>query len=637
MEAFVEGGGWAIKTVAKNLPKIEDQLLKNTEKKGNEFTTYIDLSPEDMDAFMPQSAGETMDAATQKAVKMKVLRGLQENMLKQEKLLSEAMDKQATIKRSIGALKYVLPAALATGALYFPVLGGMAAASAVAWEIKKVLAGIKEVKDNIDRLTTSDYKSAMLLFKDVLISLANNVYPKLSDVKDVYNKAVDGFHKLDDEKIEEKMELIKIQMFCTVYQECFDEVNGTIIPFENVSEDHKNIIRDRFFERLQDIQHLSERNALDYKSENSFTAAGKQKYQKIVDAIDHVKKTSYSHILIKDTIYQENDFAVKVWSLRIYMVPEGENDSLFSSMNILKPTLAGSDEEITIQASIYKDKGSTWFIKLHLPSEGDYADASLICKFQPEDMDKEAAFFLPSKIDPTSWKIDISFLDHRGMITFYIFKPGQANVIASLQTENVEESDDSLEPYRPMQVAIMKEGFESSRDILDKMSHTVAIVVGFMNLTSSNITLSAPAMTSGGPSEKNPWPGEVPPLSMVNLVTRKTSLSVRGSVGATLLRLTPTLHILLYWNTPFDHNLSQNCFGISCYSGNSLGYSGDLIAKISNLPDTPPNDDGKLHLHWAKDGPVCIDVTDNWRVSVNMTEDHKAVLEFILYNDQKDV
>ena len=40
--------------------RIEDQLLKNTEKKGNEFTTYIDLSPEDMDAFMPQSAGETM-------------------------------------------------------------------------------------------------------------------------------------------------------------------------------------------------------------------------------------------------------------------------------------------------------------------------------------------------------------------------------------------------------------------------------------------------------------------------------------------------------------------------------------------------------------------------------------------------
>ena len=120
---------------------------------------------------------------------------------------------------------------MATGALYFPVLGGIVAASAVALEIKKVLAGIKEVKDNIDRLTTSDYKSAMLLFKDVLISLTNNVYPKLSDVKDLYNKAVDGFHKLDDKKIEEKMELIKIQMFCTVYQECFDEVSSTIIPF----------------------------------------------------------------------------------------------------------------------------------------------------------------------------------------------------------------------------------------------------------------------------------------------------------------------------------------------------------------------------------------------------------------------
>ena len=210
-----------------------------------------------------------------------------------------------------------------------------------------------------------------------------------------------------------------------------------------MSEDHKDIIRDRFFERLQDIQHLSERNSLEYKSEKSLTAAGKQKYQKIVDAIDHVKKTSYNHILIKDTIYQINDFAVKVWSLKNYMVPEGENYALFSSMNILVPNLASDDEEITIQASIYKDKGSTWFIKLHLPSEGDYSDVSLICKFQPED--KDAAFFLPSKIDPTSWKINISFLDHRRMITFYIFKPGHANVIASLETENFESAQ-SLAP-----------------------------------------------------------------------------------------------------------------------------------------------------------------------------------------------
>eukprot|EP00092_Neocalanus_flemingeri_P012835 GFUD01013829.1.p1 GENE.GFUD01013829.1~~GFUD01013829.1.p1 ORF type:complete len:667 (+),score=161.18 GFUD01013829.1:50-2002(+) len=643
MEAFVEGGSWAIKKVAENLletlDKVDGKMQQNVHKAGGEITTYIDLSPEDMDAFLPQKESEIMDMATQKAVKMKVLRGLQERMKKKETLITEAMDRQAAVKKAIGALKYVLPAAIATGAVFFPVLAGVGAASAVAWEIKKVLAGIKTIKEDIDRLTTSDYKSAMLLFKDILISLTNNVYPILADVKDVYKKANDGFHKLDDTKIEEKLELIKILMFCTVYTNCYDTENKTIIPFENVSENHKNIIREIFYERLQDMHNLSERNSLEYNSAKSFTLAGRQKYQKIVDAMDHVKKTSYSHILIKDTLYQANDFAVKVWSLKIYMVPEGENDALFSSVNIFKPTLASDDEEITIQASIYKDLGSTWFLKVHLPCKDDYADVSLICKFQREN--EEVAFFLPFKIDSTSWKLNTSYLSNHEIISFYIFKPGQT---VHVETEELGES---LSPYGPQQVEIMKNGFESSRAILDEMSFSVAAVVGFMNLTSSTIQLSTPALTSGVPSVKTPWPKEVPPLAMINLVTHKKNLSLKGCIGATLLKLTPHLHVLLYWHVPFDQNWSklvtkkqkttqnrsQNCFGICCYSGSSLDYSGDIVAKIDNLPESPPNDDGKFHLHWANAGPICIDLTNNWKISVQMTEDRKSVVEVILYND----
>ena len=201
----------------------------------------------------------------------------------------------------------------------------------------------------------------MQLFKDILISLANDVYPDLADVKEVYYKAIDGYNKLDETKIEWKLELIKIQMFCTMYTNCYDQNSCSILPFDKVSKGHKNIIRDILQERLKDLQHLSEVNHLEYYSEKSYTTTWKLQYQKKVDAIDHIKKTSYSSIIIKDTIYPVNDYAVKIWSLKGFMVPEGENDALFSSLNIIKPTSVIQSEEVTLQASIYKDKEETGF------------------------------------------------------------------------------------------------------------------------------------------------------------------------------------------------------------------------------------------------------------------------------------
>jgi hypothetical protein len=397
-----------------------------------------------------------------------------------------------------------------------------------------------------------------------------------------------------------------------------------------VSEDHKNIIREMFNERLKDLQQLSVINNLEYYSEKSYTGSHKNKYQKLVDAIDHVKKTSYSNIIIRDTIYQANYFAVKVWSLKSFMVPEGEDDALFSSLNILTPTLIRHDKEINIQASMFKDKECNWFLKVHLPSEGDYADLSVICKYLAED--KEPAIFLPCKIDSSSWKVDTGFLPiPDGIISFYMFKPGCAK--SNLHLE--EDTNEHLESFGQNQIELMKNGFESSRAILENKTYSVVTVMGFMNLTSSTIDVTPPALLSGCTSKTHPWPKELPPLKIVNLVARKRNFSTAGSVGATLLKLSPVLNILFYWSTPFDHNLYENCFGIGFYSGDThdLDQGGNLLEKIRKLPAQPPSD-VKFQLHQAKDGPVCIDLTNNWIMSVKMTTEHKAVIDIILYNGQ---
>ena len=96
----------------------------------------------------------------------------------------------------------VLPIGMSTATFFFPVLGGAVAASAVAWQVDKALAGIKQMRDDIDRLTTSDYKTTMQLFKEILICLANDVYPELVVVREVYSNAMDGVSKLDEARIE---------------------------------------------------------------------------------------------------------------------------------------------------------------------------------------------------------------------------------------------------------------------------------------------------------------------------------------------------------------------------------------------------------------------------------------------------
>ena len=99
---------------------------------------------------------------------------------------------------------------------------------------------------------------------------------------------MDGVNKLDEARIESKLELIKIQMFCTVYINCYDQESCSILPFDKVDEGHKNIIRDIFRERLKDLQHIAEANHLEFYSEKSFW--NKLQYQKMIDAIDHIKK-----------------------------------------------------------------------------------------------------------------------------------------------------------------------------------------------------------------------------------------------------------------------------------------------------------------------------------------------------------
>ena len=534
-----------------------------------------------------------------------------------------AKTKNETLKKSISALKFILPSVLAGGAMFIPVLGGFAIASTVAWQVSKILDGIKKIADDIDNLTISDYKSTMLLFKDILISIASDVDPDLDEIQAVYRKAIDGYVKLDMKRIPEKIELIKIQMFCIIYINCYDRDKNSLKPFDSVDEFHKRNIKAKITERLKDLQILSDSNYLEYYSENSFTSVNNLRYQTMLDAIDHIKKVSYGNIIIHDNMYQVDGVAVKIWSLNSLMIPVGENDALSSSLHIIS-------RDDSIQASCYKDKQRNWFLVIHLPKREDYEDLTVICSYQVEE--NEAVIFLPWMIDEKTWKIDASFISERGTLTFLMCMSGEDLYSNNLVLEDFQPNGSFgfVRSLEKSQFIILQDYFQQGQVILEKKTYSVMTVISLMNLTDHAIPITSPVFESGCFSKSYPWPMKAPPMKMTNLVTRKMNLSTAGSVGITLLKLISDLHVLIYWSTPYDHNLYENCFGIGHYLvTDSTDYSSKLPSIIGGLPSQPPKD-VNFELHLARNGPISKRLPNKWMISLKMTTDHKAALDLFI-------
>ena len=180
----------------------------------------------------------------------------------------------------------------------------------------------------------------------------------------------------------------------------------------------------------------------------------------------------------------------------------GETDALYSSMNLMK---LENGENVTIQASIFTDKKSTWSLNIHLPSYIEYEDVAVICKLRREDI--EPALFFPSMVDNIMWKVDTSFLSKPdGIISFFILKPGIATVpnaydehdgATTSLTMGYGADDDYLPLYGLDEIDLMKNGFQTSRTILESISHSGVTTVSLMNLNSTTINLCPPVISLG--------------------------------------------------------------------------------------------------------------------------------------------
>ena len=133
-----------------------------------------------------------------------------------------------------------------------PYLGAFVSVSVVAWQISKIKDGIKKLKESIDRLATSEYKTAMALFKDfILIPITNEVYPTLDNINQVIVATEKGCSTLNEKEIGLKMELIRVQMFCHMYKYLYNETTGTLGSYEKIPMEKREARKDTFNDKLK--------------------------------------------------------------------------------------------------------------------------------------------------------------------------------------------------------------------------------------------------------------------------------------------------------------------------------------------------------------------------------------------------
>ena len=441
-------------------------------------------------------------------------------------------------------------------ALFCPILGGAVIVSSAVWDVQKILDTVTTIKESIERLEESDYKSAMQLFKEkVLIKLKNDVNPTQLEIQTLEVKSKDAFNKLADTKIEEKLELIKIQIFCAFYSNCYDEKQDKVLQFDKTSSNKQGVIRDLLNERLLDIQHIAMKNYLDYYSENSYTEKEKLKARKMVNAMDYIKRVSFNLVAEEDGIHQAGDFIVKTLSLKSYMIPEGKEDATMTSMHTFK---SSHGPEVTIGALFYRDFNHTIYldVTLSLPDTRNYKKMveklyeSLFvgCLYEEDHDEKEAAFFIPQlKVkerdgDTTKcFQVDTSFMSkQKGTMSFLLYMEGTIGQgIQQLGTTREFPSPILPFPRRLThdKMKLLIEGFTKPNKKLKSTAYSVATVIGFMNLTDKLLKVQSSAISSGKVEKKDPWPSEIQPHSTETIFTRKMSYSLAGCVGTSTVVL----------------------------------------------------------------------------------------------------
>ena len=483
-------------------------------------------------------------------------------------------------------------------------------------EVRKIGSFFNTLKEKIERLETTHYKTAMILFFDLIKKLENDIFPSKLEINDASLKATEAFNFLNDDDLDEKIKMSKIRLFCKSYEVLFDEETNTFRTFEFLKSNERNFLREFINSEIARLEEISKgMTTISPLTGRKRLSSSLEKYKRFVDDIDQIKRLSYSSIKKEDYAFEHNGKISKYWTLTKNMVPEGHEDSLQALDCSFKDS---SSKEITISFRVYSNLANIWMVEIESSEPFTPLKPVTLCAVERDSTSAAVpcVYFPKRQHDSTDenkkkWSLEMQHLNYPNKEVTLIF-----SFVGTME----ENLDTALENYKG---SVLKTVVEKDMGLIFHMNEFphesttfTAVSMGLVvsNFLKNSLIVKDPYLTSGTLDESKPWARYIRPSSSSFLFTRKKAIEARGSVGLTVITVQNGLRLfsfVVHWNAPFDFNLYKNSFAIFPLPGQHYNSSQDVTSIFKSFIDYSninKVDDKFVGIRgYAKDGPKAME------------------------------
>ena len=167
-------------------------------------------------------------------------------------------------------------------------------------DVQKIGTFYTILKEKIAKLETSHYKTAMMLFFDLMKKLENDIFPSNLEINDLNLKATEAFNFLSDTDLEEKIKMSKIRLFCKSYEVLFNEETKAFQIYKFPKPNEKRYLSEFINSEIARLEDISKGMITGTFTMRKRVSSNMEKFKHFVDEIDQIKRLSYSSIKKED-------------------------------------------------------------------------------------------------------------------------------------------------------------------------------------------------------------------------------------------------------------------------------------------------------------------------------------------------
>ena len=105
----------------------------------------------------------------------------------------------------------------------------------------------------------SHFKTALMLFNDIMKKIENNLIPSNQEVNELYVKATEGWNFLKDESLIEKINMSKIRLFCKYFEVLITDEGKTLKNMDSLEGNERSYLSSFVNMELSRLEELSRR------------------------------------------------------------------------------------------------------------------------------------------------------------------------------------------------------------------------------------------------------------------------------------------------------------------------------------------------------------------------------------------